>query len=1085
MTRTHASLPTLMMMLAGLASMVVIVGPVALAATAADDVTAPAIPRHPEPKRVAGWTKDAPPDWTAPKSGHRSHVFTRGQAVVFELGAAAVTYEVRDYWGELVDSGAASASTTIKAAQPGWYKLYVYGKESRPAWGDIVGATTFVIVRDHQGFPALPDASVSNGYYPSMDQPMRAFLGMGPQRHFIGDSAKADEAISHMEADIAYDAKEYLPRDPARKRELMIAFPNGTADLKGVKAAAEHFKKTVHYWEPRNEPNFGSSGADFAVKEMKPFHDAVKSADPSLKVMGPGTVTIGPGLLPWLEDFFRAGGGASIDVFSFHAYNNINGDLWLARTSLDALQALLKRHGVGGIEKWQTEQGFMAAIYGSYQPRLNGRWTMLELMVFEQYGIPKEHNHLWYDISHGFWDCPCFWENDDRSLNPAAPLIRVWSEELFGTTFAKRLDFGKDGEQLYVGSRFDGADRSVVALMNAGCGVASVPVSVTGAKSLTVVSAFGVESQVSVVDGVATLQVPELPLYVELAKGQDLTPVSMDWGTNLARQPGVAVTSSGSGKHPIDKGIPNSIDKLTNGVLENWYYTQQAPDQPWMDDTPSFPAWVEFDLPKAQQISRVVVYAAPPWQWQGTIIDHEIQYERDGAWVSVDRVVEPTKTFGSFSAATRTTVDSFFADRWIFEHRFAPVTASKLRLLVHDVTCGGGATPIILEAGGQAGPRHLMLREVGIYGPEPVAAMRSRVSDAVKGGEGKGARALTVSLRNNGAQSLKASLSVVAPSGWSVVPAQSAVALAAHADTTVSFELKSGDVVSAGSASVAVELKVDGVVINSDAASFTVDPVVAVKPRDPDHLDKGEQALPADVTNSTAKAVQGTLSVEAVEIGGAHRTVAASMPFGPLEPGASALVPITLKGIELGSGRWQVSYKALADHVATVTIHDYAVREWLAVGPFARDFAKDFGPEAVALDPIATYPGITGAACAWKTVRSESNGLVDLGKAFDPHDNVCAYAALWVKSPTACASYLSAGSDDGVKIWLNRKEVVADDANRGAAPGQDRANVNLVAGWNEVLVKVTQGGYGWGFYFDLLSLDGRPMAELTYSTTKP
>ena len=40
-------------------------------------------------------------------------------------------------------------------------------------------------------------------------------------------------------------------------------------------------------------------------------------------------------------------------------------------------------------------------MYGAYQPRLQARWTMVEMMVFEQYGTPKEHNHLWYDRSHG------------------------------------------------------------------------------------------------------------------------------------------------------------------------------------------------------------------------------------------------------------------------------------------------------------------------------------------------------------------------------------------------------------------------------------------------------------------------------------------------------------------------------------------------------------------------------------------------------------------------------------------------------------------------------------------------------------
>ena len=45
---------------------------------------------------------------------------------------------------------------------------------------------------------------------------------------------------------------------------------------------------------------------------------------------------------------------------SFHAYNNVNGDLALTRESLDALQQLLNKYGLGNIPKWQTEQGAMA-----------------------------------------------------------------------------------------------------------------------------------------------------------------------------------------------------------------------------------------------------------------------------------------------------------------------------------------------------------------------------------------------------------------------------------------------------------------------------------------------------------------------------------------------------------------------------------------------------------------------------------------------------------------------------------------------------------------------------------------------------
>ena len=69
-----------------------------------------------------------------------------------------------------------------------------------------------------------------------------------------------------------------------------------------------------------------------------------------------------------------------------------------------------------------------------------------------------------------------------------------------------------------------------------------------------------------------------------------------------------------------------------------------------------------------------------------------------------------------FSPATRTVVDSFFSDRWVFQHQFEPVVTSKIRLVVRDVTHGGGATADVGEAGGQTGLHQIVCREVEIYG---------------------------------------------------------------------------------------------------------------------------------------------------------------------------------------------------------------------------------------------------------------------------------------------------------------------------------------------------------------------------------
>lgn len=676
-------------------------------------------PAHPEPARMKGWAWQMPPDKITPVSGRRNHIFFVGDSLQFELEGSGKpeTYEVLDYYGVMVDSGSASEKITLDVKRPGWYKLYIYGKETRPEWGDILGTTTFVIFRKNSNFPD-PEAKVEGNpnYYPSMDQVSRAVTGMGPQRHHVADASKAEEEIKRLEESIAYDMKEYAPRDPLRKRGLMIAFPNGTKDTNGVRRIVEHYKDSIKYWEPRNEPNFGASASDFVEKELKPFYETVKSVDPSLKVMGPGTVSIGPQLIGWLWDFFQAGGGKYIDVFSFHIYNGINGDIVLGRKTMDQLGNMLEKSGYGNIEKWQTEQGYFACLYGSYQPRLQGRWTMLEMMIFEQYGIPKENNHLWYDRSHGFWDFPTWWVNDDGGYNPAAPLMRVMSEELYGTKFSDVLDFGPEGNNMLIGSLFEGQDRDVVAIMNAGCGTMQIPFKANAGTSVRAVSPFGFEINIALRNGMGVLEVGELPVYVRLAKGQKFEPGKINLGVNLARLPDVKVTSSGTGKHPADANIPNDISKLTNGEYENWYWKQTPDAQPWMDDTPEFPAWVQIEFPAPTNISSVVVYACPPWQWQGTLVDHEVQAEYNGKWVTIGRIAEPIRTFSVYSPPTRTSVDSFFSDRWIFWHSFKqPVTTSKLRILVHDTTYGGGATKQVVEAGGQTGPHQLMLREIEVY----------------------------------------------------------------------------------------------------------------------------------------------------------------------------------------------------------------------------------------------------------------------------------------------------------------------------------------------------------------------------------
>ncbi len=99
----------------------------------------------------------------------------------------------------------------------------------------------------------------------------------------------------------------------------------------------------------------------------------------------------------------------------------------------------------------------------------------------------------------------------------------------------------------------------------------------------------------------ARIDVPELPIYIELQADQEITPVVKDFGTNLARDAKVVTSAAPQ---------PNSEpEKINNGEFENWYWAQKPEGKPWSDDTPTFPVTVELDLPTVASVSNVIVYA--------------------------------------------------------------------------------------------------------------------------------------------------------------------------------------------------------------------------------------------------------------------------------------------------------------------------------------------------------------------------------------------------------------------------------------------------------------------------------------------
>ncbi|GIS60010.1 MAG: hypothetical protein CM1200mP2_22350 [Planctomycetaceae bacterium] len=81
---------------------------------------------------------------------------------------------------------------------------------------------------------------------------------------------------------------------------------------------------------------------------------------------------------------------------------------------------------------------------------------------------------------------------------------------------------------------------------------------------------------------------------------------------------------------------------------------------------------------------------------------------------------------------------------------------------------------------------------------------------------------------------------------------------------------------------------------------------------------------------------------------------------------------------------------------------------------------------------------------------------------------------------------VSLGSDDSIKLWLNGSVSFEKKILRGVAPDQDKATLDLVAGENRLLMKVANGGGGYGFFFRTLqsSLPAPVLAALKLPAAK-
>jgi hypothetical protein len=214
-------------------------------------------------------------------------------------------------------------------------------------------------------------------------------------------------------------------------------------------------------------------------------------------------------------------------------------------------------------------------------------------------------------------------------------------------------------------------------------------------------------------------------------------------------------------------------------------------------------------------------------------------------------------------------------------------------------------------------------------------------------------------------------------------------------------------------------------------------------------------------------AVQGEAAQAALKIGTALR-------FKEREASSAALKKVLATSTD--DATKQAAQNALKQ-IQEVT--DY-IMSWEVAGPYLQT-GKDYSD---LFDMVFPPETAEAKGVKWKPIAGgtdENNPwIMDLLTVMVGNQRV-AYARAWVYSQQKTQARLDFGSDDGIKVWLNGAVVHNNNTFRGISPNSDQVKVTLNAGWNSLLLKITQLNAGWAFCARVMTPDGQHLDGLKFT----
>ena len=211
-------------------------------------------------------------------------------------------------------------------------------------------------------------------------------------------------------------------------------------------------------------------------------------------------------------------------------------------------------------------------------------------------------------------------------------------------------------------------------------------------------------------------------------------------------------------------------------------------------------------------------------------------------------------------------------------------------------------------------------------------------------------------------------------------------------------------------------------------------------------------------------AYPGLLSAEQIldaigQVTGARRPVSA---VARAESETVTELNTLLTQIRKDQPRWET---ALQEEASRIPVWQ---TPWLSFGPF-RTKTYDLAVTSTFLNEPAVDLSATSGKLKWQPRPEWADASQhDLNKAVGA---TLLFRRLIARENTQVT--VSLGTDDGVRVWLDQKQIHDFSATRNVQAGQDQIRLSLTRGSHELLLRIANAGATCAFQYELLDSDGK------------